>query len=184
MLGVVEDHVRTSQMWVSCVCGCGVCACVGAGVLASAGRAECLSIFLNHFNTSFYLFIYFAAVSYYTQRWPFSPGLVGLLCLPPYCQGYRYRWLCPASVWVLGGQTQVLTLVQQALPPLSHLWPHVLFRGTASSVIKYPAWCRFPRLRQQAVVSSLRIFCALVGRRTCRENDLDIIGAAAVILAG
>lgn len=32
------------------------------------------------------------------------------------------------------------------------------------------------------MVSSLRICCALVGRRTCRENDLDIIGAAAAIL--
>lgn len=74
-----------------------------------------------------------------------------------------------------GGQTQVLMLIQQALPLLSHLWPHDLFRGTALSAIKYlgtlyvPAWCRLPRLRQQSVVSSMRIFFGLVGEERAEK---------------
>lgn len=168
-------------MWCMCMCGCWCdCQCrTKPNVLVSSSITLTLFFFLILIFYCFFflhgsLLLHSEATIFSRACWPPVPGP-----LPPRLQiEMTVSSLCVGA----GGQTQVLTLVQQALPPLSHLWPHVLFRGTASSVIKYPAWGWFPRLRQQAVVSSLRICCALVGRRTCRENDLDIIGAAAAIL--
>lgn len=129
------------------------------------------------------------AVSYYIQRPPFSPGLVG-------------SCVCPLSA--------TATDIDYCVQPLCGCWgsnpsPHAHSASTSSTEPSL-APCPLPRYRFICHQISGCVLCASMmpvpkteaasrgleledllwscGRRTCRENDLDIVGAAVVILAG